>query len=341
MSYRINLGQWNSVFAVPSAVADKHLKLATELQLKTLIYILRHAGGELSAEGIASFLGADPDEVANAVDFWIERGLLSSDSGVLSPSEGSADAPVEAAAAPSNDAEDKKSHTAVSRAVRPDPAFAAKLIRDDANLSGLMEEAQSVMKKPLSPGDTATLVMLYDTFGLPCEVIAMLLNYVESTGNPNMRAVERYGISWSDNGVYSVEAAEREIERMTASKEAWGRVASVIGVRSAGRPTSAQLTNADRWLNTWGFNDDMILEAYERCVNKKGEFNMSYINGILKKWYEKRVFSLDALKEADAAASRGRSRTKARSDTKKDSVFSVEGGSFDISAFDSKSLFDD
>ena len=340
MSYSIDLGQWNSIFAVPSAVVDKHIKLASEAQLKVLLYILRHSGETVDAETMERSLGISADEIRNAVDFWTERGLVKDSGTVLSPAEGVSatsdvkDAPAESEAK----AEEPKKRTALSRAVRPDSAFVSRLLAEDKSLVGLLEEAQSVMGKPLSSGDTATLVMLYDSFGLPCDVIAMLLNYTSSIGSANMRTVERIGINWADNGVLTTEAAEHEIERMTASRNAWGRVAQLIGLHNAGNPTNAQMTNADRWLNIWGFNDDMIVEAYERTVNKKGEFNMSYMNGILKKWYEKRIFSLETLKEEETAETAKKAK---KSTSSKGSVFSADGASFDISDYEKQSLFDD
>ena len=36
MSYEINFGPWGSIFAVPTAVADRYLKFCTEEQLKVL-----------------------------------------------------------------------------------------------------------------------------------------------------------------------------------------------------------------------------------------------------------------------------------------------------------------
>ena len=339
MSFRINLGQWNSIFAVPAAVADQHLRLASGAQLKVLLYLLRHSSQDISDEMIAKAAGISADEVANAVEFWIERGLLVKAEGELTPAQSTA---AQSAVTPAEPAEPApkpaKRSTAVSRAVRPDSVFVTRLISEDVNLAGLMEEAQSVLKKPLSPGDAATLVMLYDTFGLPCEVIAMLINYLADTGSANMRAVERIGIRWSDEGIDTVENAERELERMTSSREAWGRVSSLLGLRNAGHPTQAQLANADRWLNEWGFNDEMINEAYERCVDTKGEYNMSYINAILKKWYEKRIFSLDTLRETEARPSAAKGQKKKSA---KGSVFSTEGASFDIDEYESKSLFDD
>ena len=334
MSIRIELGQWNSVFAVPGAVTDKHLKLATEAQLKVLLYILRRAGEDIGYESIAEATGIDKDEIDNAVDFWCERGLLRKDDGVLSPEIG--ETAVKPQVSELVHSEKPAKHTAVSRAVRPDSAFVSKLLREDTALAGLLEEAQSVMNKPLSPGDTATLVMLYDTFGLPCEVIAMLLNYAAGSGRPNMRQIERLGIDWSDNGVFTVDDAEREIEREAASREAWGRAATIFGLKNSGKPSKAQLSTADRWLNQWGFNDEMIAEAYERCVNAKGEYNMSYINAILKRWYEKRIFSLDTLKADEAAKAKIK-----KGGSQKGSVFSSDGASFDISKYENQSIFDE
>ena len=336
MSVQINLGQWRSVFAVPSSLVDQHIKIASEAQLKVLLYLLRHAEEEFSDEQLAQALRLSSEEVQNAIEFWIERELLIRQDSTLSPAD---NAPVNTPATePVGEKPQKKTRTAVSRARRPDPLFVSKLLKEDPCLAGLLEEAQTVLQKPLSPGDTATLVMLYDTFGLPCEVIAMLLNYLASIGSANMRAIERCGIRWSDDGICTVYDAEREIERMTSSREAWGKVSALLGIRNVGKPTKAQMENADRWLNTWHFSDEMITEAYERCVNTKGEYNMSYTNAILKRWYEKGIRSLDDLRQEESA-SKSKPRSKAKSG--KGSVFSVEGASFDVSKYENTSLFDD
>ncbi|MBQ3284089.1 MAG: DnaD domain protein [Ruminococcus sp.] len=339
MSYQITLGQWKSVFAVPSSVVDQHIKIASEAQLKTLLYLLRHSDEELTDEQLASALRLSADEVRNAVDFWIERGLLSKSDHILTPSAFVNEQPAAVTSKPQIEEEKPKKQHTMSRAQRPDPMFVSKLLQQDTDLAGLMEEAQTVLQKPLSSGDTGTLVMLYDSFGLPCAVIALLLNYLASIGCANMRDVERYGIRWADNGIKTVEDAEREIERLTTSREAWGSVSKLLGIRNVGNPTKAQLENAHRWVVTWNFSDEMIVEAYERCVNIKGEYNISYINAILKRWHEKGIKSMDALREAEAA-----SKNKQKSNTKKNakgSVFSVEGASFDVNKYKNTSLFDD
>ncbi len=336
MSYQINLGQWNSVFAVPSALVDKHIKLASEAQLKVILYLLRHSGEEITSESLTKALSISSQELDNAIDFWKERGLITERGAYLAPPAVTSDsdtAPLvieKAKPAP-------EKHTPVSRAVKPDSAFVAKIMQQDSNLVGLLDEAQTVLGKPLSPGDTATLVMLYTTFGLPCEVLALLINYIASTSNPSIRAVERLGTAWSDKGIHTVEGAEAEIERMTKSSEAWGRVSALLGIRNVGKPTKSQQEHAYCWTVTWGFNDEMIVEAYERCVNTKGEYNIKYINAILKKWFEKRIFSLDELQKSESGAKKA-AKSKPSS---KGSVFSTENASFDLSKYEKQSLFDD
>ena len=88
------------------------------------------------------------------------------------------------------------------------------------------------------------------------------------------------------------------------------------------------------------FSDEMIIEAYERCVNIKGEYNISYINAILKRWHEKGIKSMDALHESEAAA-KNKTKTKSKKNKGKGSVFSVEGASFDVDKYKNSSLFDD
>ena len=335
MSYNLNLGKWNSIFVVPDEIVDQHLKLCTEQQLKVLLYLLRHAGHGFSSDDIAKSTGVSTYEVENAVEFWIERGVIRADETDLAPGENSNENSSSVSKEQKTDTAVPQKHTTVTRAVRPDTAFVSKLLKEDQSLKGLLEEAQVVLKKPLSPGDTAVLVMLYNSFGLPCEVIAMLIHYCASVGSANMRTIERLGINWSDNGIDSVEAAEKEIDRLTSSREAWGRVSSLLGIHNIGKPTESQMEHADRWLNIWRFSDDMIVEAYERCVNTKGEYNLRYINAILQKWFDKKILSIEALTVYEASAK----RTKKPS--KKGSVYSEDSASFSLSQFESKSLFDD
>lgn len=333
MSYKINLGAWGSVFAVPSALVDSHLKIATESQLKVLLYILRNSDAENSVESIAKAVSVHPDEVKNAVDFWIDRELVASFDNTLSVVKTQAqDENVESVV----ETTPQKKPRAVSRSQRPDPTFVAKRLIENKDLADLMNEAQIALSKPLSSGDTATLVMLHDTDGLPCDVLLMLINYCVENGKGNMRAIERMGTQWAAEGIYSIESAEQKIMRLSQSSNAWTRVSRLFGIKNVGTPTKVQLAFADTWCNDWKFSDDMLLEAYERCVNTKGEYNIKYINAILSKWYSAKIFNLDDLKAADESTSKQK-----KSNSKKTQNSINELDDYDIMMFKSKSLYND
>ncbi len=335
MSYKINLGVWGSVFAVPSALVDAHLKIATESQLKVLLYILRNSERENSVDSISKAVSVHPDEVKNAVDFWIERGLVASDDNMLTLAKIDNEQP-DSTKDDVKTTEKKPKTRSISRAQRPDPVFVGRRLNEDSALSSLMDEAQIALSKPLSSGDIATLVMLHDTDGLPCEVLALLIHYCVSIGKGNMRTIERMGISWASEGILTIEDAEQKIMRLSQSNNAWTRVSKLFGLKNIGSPTKTQLAFADRWCNDWKFSDDMLLEAYERCVDTKSQYDIKYINGILQKWYNASVFNLDDLHKADEISAKSK---KTNHKASKKSINELDD--YDIEMFKSKSLYND
>lgn len=85
----------------------------------------------------------------------------------------------------------------LSRQQKPDSVFVAQRLKEDKQLAELLEEVQNVFGKPISSGDIATLVMLHETDGLPCEVLMMLVYYCHSIGKDNMRYIEKMGVEWA------------------------------------------------------------------------------------------------------------------------------------------------
>lgn len=326
MSIKINFGAFNGAFAVPSALVDSHIKLATESQLKVLLYILRHTETDNSVSDISRAVSVHPDEVQNALDFWADRGLV-----ILSDSVAvSVQTPVSTVVEvekPSVPTETKVTQT--SRLVRPDNHFVASKLANDKELSDLMNDIEFALSRTISSGDKATVVMIKETLGLPCAVINLLVNYCASIGKDNMRAIEKISIKWSDMGIKTIEDAEQMIERLSQSNNAWSKVSRLFGIKNIGLPTDAQLNYANTWCNDWKFSDDMLLEAYERCVNSKGEYNIRYINGILKKWNEQNIKNLDDLAKSDLDTSKRKKTKKTQSDDE------------DLLLFKSKSLFND
>ena len=87
MSVKINLGAWNSVFAVPSKIVDEGLKFSDGVKLKVLLYVLRNADRQLDTESISAATGVNVTDIPEALEYWINMGILAKNNDVLSPIE--------------------------------------------------------------------------------------------------------------------------------------------------------------------------------------------------------------------------------------------------------------
>ena len=309
MSIKLNLGAWRSVFAVPSAIVDEGLKFADGVKLKVLLYVLRNAERDLDLSDISKATGVNVTDIPEALEYWVNMDVLKKSDGEYSPVDSEKeikqenDSIKEAKTAEQIAAtvEEQKQRFVVTKPQKPDYVFTSQRLAVDEELKILVGEAQAVLGKTLSNSDIATLLMLKDTCGLRLDVILMLIQYCVSIDKGNMRTVEKIGVSWADEGINSVEAADNRIASAHHANKCFSLVSSVFGMKNVGSPTKKQLEFCTRWVGEWKFSVPMLREAYERCVDSKGEMKFSYIDGILKKWYAQGIKNPEELKASESA----------------------------------------
>ncbi len=360
MNYRMNLGAWNSIFAVPCSVVDDHIKLAGAAQLKVLLWFLRHAGENFSDEDMASALSMSNADARDSMQYWIEMGIIvvDSESGNISPSSTETAAPfgfspkvkedsvenipvyeskltthadtmerveeVKTEIQPKVQSEHKKQ---LSRPQKPDSAHLAERMSSDSSIAFLMQEADNILGRMTSNTDKCTLLMMNEYYGLPVEVIIMLLQYLKDIGKTNMKYIEKVAASWGDNEITTVDRAEKEIMRMTNGRTAFKLIVQTLGLEQHS-PTDKELTQAERWVNEWHFTADMIREAYERCVNAKGKYIPNYVESILERWHKNQITTLEQAK----AEQKSKKQTKSTGEYKT---------SYNLEAYESSSIFDE
>lgn len=289
MNLSVNLGCWNSIFAIPCDVVDKHIKLAGAAQLKVLLFMLRYAGQNISVNKIAKALAMDEIDVKDSLRYWVETRIISEQEG---KKEGKEDIKVKN----TTHEETEKDSCVVAkrqplRVERPDSAFVARRINESAEISFLMQEAQVILSRPISGGDSATLLMLHDSDGLPVDVILMIMQYAVNVGKCNMRYIEKMAISWAQEEIDTVEKAEKKIVALENYRKAWTTLEKIIGIEYRS-PSAKEDEAANRWINEWNISDELIKEAYDRCINAKGRYILSYIDGIIKRWHSTGVKTL-------------------------------------------------
>ena len=76
MSINIDLGAWNSIFAVPSKVVDEGLKFSDGVKLKVLLFVLRNAGRSVDDTEISKATGVNVTDIPEALDYWVSIGVF-------------------------------------------------------------------------------------------------------------------------------------------------------------------------------------------------------------------------------------------------------------------------
>ena len=127
------------------------------------------------------------------------------------------------------------------------------------------------------------------------------------------------------NNIYNNHVCHDARTHARNKEDDWKTIIKIMGIEYHS-PTKKEKVFVDRWLHEWSFTDDMIREAYERCVDSTGRCNFSYIDKILEHWFRTGVSTLDqALTE-----SQKKKRQKANSTA-----------SYDIEEYENYDMFGD
>ncbi|MBQ5566029.1 MAG: DnaD domain protein [Clostridia bacterium] len=374
MNYTVNLGCWNSIFAIPTDIVDKYLKIAGSAQLKVLLYILRHSGSKFELNDIADYLNMSTFDVKDCIEFWVSFNVISVNNNIISPAAFNSNVkqsepqntpapvvPVVPNESNNNNSQtvhnnninisnspkepevkkdepqtavktyEKPSDTVVSRPLRPDPIYVAKRISEDKEIEALLNEAQYILGRPVSPNENAGMIMLHDNEGLPCEVILMLLTYGVSA-KKGMRQIEAMGAAWAKEGIRTVEQADNKISQLDEINESCRKVFSILHFEQR-TPSDKEEKIYTRWIKEWKFSDEMIKEAYDICINSKGKYIINYVNTILQRWYESGIRTVEQVH-----AQRPSNNAKKNNGNNDGSG---NNSSFDISDLNGLSMFND
>ncbi|MDR1254381.1 MAG: DnaD domain protein [Oscillospiraceae bacterium] len=313
MDFSLDMGHWNSVFAVPTLIVDQYIKLANLAQIKVLLWTLRHTENNFSDEDIAKSLSMHNDDVKEAMRYWIKTKIIStkpkenshlpktntpsfSFPQILNKSTLNFEPNKEKLKYPTPPIKLlKRSVRPISRPLKPDSKSIAKRIDEDSDISFLVQEAQIILGRPISNGDTATLLTIHDSDGLPVVVITMLLQYAKDIGKANMKYIEKVAINWGEEEINTLEKAENKIRALGARKKSWATLKKIIGGENRS-PSTDEEEAANRWINEWKINEELIKEAYDRCVNTKGKYIVKYMDSIIKRWKTVGINSLEQAK---------------------------------------------
>lgn len=277
MNSLINASVYSDTFALPTGAVDNHIKIASALQIKVLLYIFRHSNEELSETEIANALSLHISEVSDAIGYWADAGFLNSQ----------------------NKSADKVSHTvkkARMQSEKPTREEVIRLAENDPKLQFLFREAQSIFGRGLKQNETSLFTWMYCDEGMDISVILMLLRLAVKQEKVNTRFIESTAIEWIDSGVETIADAEEKMSEALIADQCWKLVCSSFGI-SKRKPSKKESELSVLWVQEWKYDKEILKKAYEVCVDSTSEFSIPYIKAIIEKWHKSGVKTVDDIKE--------------------------------------------
>lgn len=311
MNYSLDAGAWNSVFAVPTSVVDKYIKLADGASIKLLMYLLRHGGESFTEEQLKNALGIKRDgELEDAAMFWFQRGIIRMDEGTLIPTDDNAQErlpEMESAEPEQKPSSIRKVADTGSGAVIYTSRDIAQRINTDSAVNFLFKEVQGLYGRVLKTTESRMVLQLTDFYGLPAEVAVMLLKYCFRVGKTTPNYILATAQDWVNENIRTVSEADAHLLKLEKRFSVEENLRRAMDMKTKFSPN--QLTYIKTWSEDWGFAEDMIILAYEITLDKTGSLNFSYTNKILENWKNSGIFNTaDAKRESEER--RGKSAKK-------------------------------
>lgn len=286
MSFQANGSIWGTMFGVPCIITDNLLKLASGEQLKVLLYLLRHSGRNITTEEIASNTGVSPQQTENAIIFWQQLNILSSDSSLnktVSFSDAAAP-PVQTVQPENPDVNKPEVHIpAVPQIKRPDlkNTEIVERMKQSQDIKELFQVTENVLGT-VNNAMYSSIIWYYDYFGLKKEVIVTLINYCKSIEKTYPKYIDALASDWADNDINTLEKAQEEISRLSALNDYKSKIMRLFMIKDIAKKN---LKLIESW-QKMGISFELVNYAYEKNLEQINRLSFPYINKILVSWHD-------------------------------------------------------
>ena len=275
MTYQIDYRSFSGIFAVPTQVASL-LPQCSGTALKVLLQILSAPQEPISSSRLSGLLGYPPADVEEALDYWCKQGLLASHQNFQQEeSEQLSFLP-----------KPKVRRISTRRSMTNQEM--ELLCVNDPNVSYLIQEAQSMLGRPLSSPERETLCSFYYYDDLSVEYLMLVLMYCVNQDKTNFRYFEKVVSNMLEKEVDSYDKAERYLENYAEQEQNEGLVRSAFGIHDRAL-TTKEKSYISSWFEDFGYDISIIKLAYERTIDNIGKQSFPYTNKILSAWHEKGI----------------------------------------------------
>lgn len=297
------------VTVVSNIFIDTYMPYAHGDYVKIYLYLLRclGAGKDISISSLADQFENTEKDILRAIQYWEQKKLLqikrSPDGTIEEISFGMLSVP-EPAPPPPSAAPDNPGRTETAP-VPLRPVYTTEQIacmKEDPEVVMLLNRIEQTLQRLLKPNDIQLILYLYESLGFPMDLILYLYDYCISMNKTHIKYIERVAANWHRDGIRTVEQARITANQYRQYKKEYSTIAKTLGFHRS--LAEAECEYVDKWLQTWGFPLETVLDACRRTILQTQNPSFHYINKILKAWHDAGTYTMEDVKKAEDAFSK-------------------------------------
>jgi DnaD/phage-associated family protein len=261
MDYNIAAERWRQVLAVPRAVADEYIRLASGDQLKILLCFL--SAPDSTEDEVAEKAGCRRYYVEEAMQFWQRVGLL------------------EAPKPPQNQPEPQpKQRELTVTDTQYTGEDIAGILSQRPDVKTFFDACERLYGRPLKHYEQNKLLNIVQDNGLPAEVAVELVRFCVQRGKTAVNYILKTAFHWYASGIVTIAAAMDYVKTQEALK-----LSEIKAAFQMDKLSETQIQYITAWRRDLNFGIDMIIKAMEITLDNTGKRNFKYMDSILTRWH--------------------------------------------------------
>jgi hypothetical protein len=148
---------------------------------------------------------------------------------------------------------------------KPTQREIAKRLAEEPELGIIYTEAQTILGT-FGYDTQALILMIYDYYGFPPEVIITLLQHQKCEGKTSSAAIKSRAEDWAKRGIDSLDLVEEELLALDNIQKSFMNIREAAGI-SADCPTPRIHKFLREWVTELNCSDELIIYALSESAN--------------------------------------------------------------------------
>lgn len=280
MNLKLEPNKLNRIFALSKEIVDEHINFVSLEQIKAILFVYRNNGDDYFLSDLAKDLKKSENETEDILEYWIQNGFIICDNKISYPEivEEKKPAPKTLPDVPY---------------IQPTYDQVAARLNEDENLQALFAETQKILGKTLGYDAQAKIIMMYDSYGLPIEVILCLISFCKSIGKSGINQICKIGQKWASQGIVTLEDAIDRMDYVKLKLETWDKFCEEFKGQNI-RRTDNRVFLLIKWIDEYKMDFSLIKYAFSLVEDTEHRLDFKYIDGILKDWNSRKIKTVQA-----------------------------------------------